>query len=147
MKTLNKGFTLLEMLIVMSIIAILTSVLWANFFSSLAKGRDSRRKQDLEAISRALELYYNDNKAYPTALPGPATPFAHPTDSSVIYMSNIPADPSYPGSTYCYPTPEAISQFKLYAKLENTNDPKVIPAVSCNGVNYNYGISSPNTTP
>ena len=87
----NRGFTLLEMLIVMTIISILTSVLWANFFSSLAKGRDSRRKQDLEAISRALELYYNDNKAYPTAIPGPATPFVHPEDSSVIYMSNIPA--------------------------------------------------------
>jgi general secretion pathway protein G len=141
------GFTLLEMMIVMAIIAILTSVLWSNFATSLAKGRDSRRKQDLELIVKALELYYNDNKAYPTSLPDAGTAFTHPQNSSVIYMPKVPSDPAYPNAIYCYPTTAAGSYYQLYANLENTKDPKIIPTVACDGVNYNYGISSPNVTP
>ena len=40
----NHGFTLMEMLLVMAIIAIIASVFFVNVFSSLARGRDSRRK-------------------------------------------------------------------------------------------------------
>lgn len=144
---MNKGFTLLELIISMAIIAILSAALWGNFFTSIAKGRDARRKQDLESVAKALELYYYDNKLYPTSLPGPATPFINPNNSAVIYMQRIPADPSYPSSSYCYPTLADGSYFKLYANLENRNDPKIIPTVSCGSVNYNYGISSSNTTP
>lgn len=147
----NKGFTLLELIVAMAIIAIVSGALWGNFFTSLSKGRDSRRKQDLDSIGKALELYYADNKAYPTSFPGGGTPFVHPDNSSVIYMQKIPADPAYPNATYCYPTPDSgIADgiyYKLYANLENRNDPKIIPTVSCSSVDYNYGISSANTSP
>ncbi len=141
------GFTLIEIILVMAIMAILAGALWGNFFSSIIKGRDSRRKQDLESVTKALELYYYDMKAYPTALPGIGTPFIHPSDQNVIYMQRLPLDPSYPGNDYCYTSDG--SYYKYYAKLENLSDQKIFttPAICQGNDGYNYGISSPNTTP
>lgn len=140
------GLTLIELLIVMSLIAVLATAIWGNFFTSLTKSRDSRRKQDLDAISKSLELYYNDNKAYPLpTLIVWGSAFLNPNNSTVVYMQKVPADPVSPSSVYCYSSDG--SSYKIYANLENTNDSKIIPTVTCVGVNYNYGISSPNTTP
>lgn len=143
----QSAFTLLELIIAMAIVAILSGALWGNFFTSITKGRDSRRKQDLDTIAKALELYYTDNRAYPTAFPGVGTPFVNPNNAQVVYLQKTPSDPAYPNATYCYPTIAAGTFFKMYANLENTSDPKIIPTISCGGVNYNYGVSSANTTP
>ncbi|MCJ7740543.1 prepilin-type N-terminal cleavage/methylation domain-containing protein, partial [Candidatus Microgenomates bacterium] len=83
------GFTLIELIIGMAIIAIISGALWGNFFSSLSKGRDSRRKQDLESVAKALEIYYNDKKAYPTALPAFGETFVNSDNSAVIYMPKL----------------------------------------------------------
>lgn len=145
----TSGLTLIEIIIVMALIAILSTALWGNFFSSINKGRDSRRKQDLDAISKAVELYYNDSKSYP--LPTMivwGSAFTNPNNSTVVYMPKIPSDPTSPSSSYCYDSDG--SYYKIYANLENKEDPKIIPTVTCAptpGVNFNYGISSPNTTP
>lgn len=144
------GFTLIEIIIVMALIAILATALWGNFFSSLAKGKDSRRKQDLDTIAKAVELYYTDNKAYPlpTVIQW-GTAFSNSSNSMVIYMQKLPQDPGYPSSnSYCYNSDGYY--YKLYANLENPNDSKIIPTVACppaSNTYYNYGISSPNTTP
>jgi len=147
----NRGFTILELIIVMAIMAIIASVLYSNFAGSLAKGRDSRRKQDLEGAAKALELFYGDFRSYPNPtlniLPTWGAPFANPTNTAVIYMQQMPVDPAYPDKTYCYIS-ENGSNYKLYANLENLNDPKVFTTpVQCGTVYYNYGISSQNTTP
>ena len=146
MKKLQSGFTLLEIIIAMAVIAIISGALWGNFFSSLSKGRDSRRIQDLQSVAKALELYYADTKAYPTAIPSWGVPFANQTNTAVIYMQKLPSDPAYPNATYCYTSTGAL--YKLYANLENTGDPGVfVTPVLCSTVYYNYGISSQNTTP
>ena len=144
----RSGLTLIELLVVMSIIAILAAGIWGNFFTSLYKGRDSRRKQDLGSISRAVEMYYTDNRNYPnptSVVYGSA--LVHPNNSNVIYMQKLPVDPTA-GKTYCYLS--AGTYYKLYTNLENTSDPTLITPVICpigSTNNYNYGISSPNTTP
>lgn len=56
----NAGFTLIELLITISIIAILVGIVTATFSSVQAKARDSRRKTDLDAFKKALELYKGD---------------------------------------------------------------------------------------
>src|SRR3990167_11030107 len=56
----SKGFTLIELLVVIAIIGILASFAIASFTSAQAKGRDSRRKADLDAVSKALELNKSD---------------------------------------------------------------------------------------
>ncbi|MBI2616825.1 prepilin-type N-terminal cleavage/methylation domain-containing protein [Candidatus Gottesmanbacteria bacterium] len=143
----DSGITLVELLIAMAIITILAAVSFGNFTSTLIKGRDSRRKQDLEAIGKAVELYYNDMKAYPTSIPAGGTSFVNPNDGTVIYMQKIPTDPQNATTQYCLLSTDG-TYFQLYTRLENQNDPSLIPTITCNSINgYNYGLSSPNTTP
>lgn len=62
------GFTLLELLIVITIIGLLAGVLvvLVNPVTQLAKTRDLERKNTLKTLQGALEQYYSDNGAYPT---------------------------------------------------------------------------------
>lgn len=61
----SRGFSLIELLVVVAIIAILTA-LGISFFSQTRKtGRDAQRKADLTAIAGALEQYYSDHDSYP----------------------------------------------------------------------------------
>ena len=60
-----KGFTLVELLVVISIIAVLSSLAYVNFKGATDKGRDAHRKADLKAISSALLSYYQDKDVYP----------------------------------------------------------------------------------
>lgn len=62
----NKGFTLLELLVVIGIIGILISLITVSFTSAQKSGRDSRRRQDLTSIQNAMEQYYAQNNfTYP----------------------------------------------------------------------------------
>ena len=57
---LKKGFTLVELLIVVAIIGILSTLLMANFIGVRQRARDAQRKADLRQIQSALELYRSD---------------------------------------------------------------------------------------
>src|SRR3990167_7760520 len=57
----KRGFTLIELLVVISIIGILASFVVASFNSAQQKGRDSKRKSDLDAVKTALELAKSDS--------------------------------------------------------------------------------------
>lgn len=63
--TAPKGFTLVEMLIVLSIISLLASVLLASLTTAKRSSRDAQRISELASIQTALELYYADNQRYP----------------------------------------------------------------------------------
>jgi general secretion pathway protein G len=154
----RSGFTLVELLVVMAILGILATVSLANFRTSQQKARDAQRKADLRQIANALEAYMNDHGGYPTEESGKikacgcgtlacgwgADPREFCDSNNTVYMKEIPDDPA--GSPhYCYKS--GGSWFQLYAKLENANDPEAKLSVSCSGTTYNFGISSPNTTP
>jgi|SRR3990167_198796 len=62
---MKRGFTLIELLVVIAIIGILASFAIASFTSAQVKGRDAKRKADLDAMKIALQMYYNDNQKYP----------------------------------------------------------------------------------
>ncbi len=64
-KTKKNGFSLLELLVVISIIAVLTAVLTANFMGMRERARDAQKIQDLNSLKNALRMYYNDNQYYP----------------------------------------------------------------------------------
>jgi len=65
-RTLNTGFTLVELLVVISIISLLSSVVLASLNSARAKARDARKQQDFRQISLALQLYYDKYNRMPS---------------------------------------------------------------------------------
>ena len=62
---IRRGFTLIEILVVVSIIALLSSILIASLAEARARARDSKRVQDLLEVQKALELFYADHGRYP----------------------------------------------------------------------------------
>jgi type II secretion system protein G len=62
-----KGFTLVELLIVIVIIGILVSISIVAYNGSQGRARDSLRQNDISELSKGLELYYLDNHKYPTS--------------------------------------------------------------------------------
>ena len=74
-KTLQKGFTLVELLIVVIILAILAAILVPQFASSTDDARSSAADSTLANLRAALDLYYQQHGAYPgaaTAVPSAA---------------------------------------------------------------------------
>lgn len=69
MRSINKrkGFTLIELLVVIVIIGILATLSVIALNSARAKARDAKRVSDVKQMQTALELFYSDKEAYPTA--------------------------------------------------------------------------------
>jgi type II secretion system protein G len=66
----ERGFTLLELLVVMAIIGVLTAIVLVALGDSREKGRDASRKTQIQEIIKALEFTYSDSGEYPTVVPG-----------------------------------------------------------------------------
>ncbi len=61
----REGFTLIELIIVVSILAVLAGVMIPRVSSRMAKSRDARRVADVRAIQSAIDSYYADTGSYP----------------------------------------------------------------------------------
>ena len=66
----NKGFTLIELMVVISIIGFLASIVLASLNIARSKGRDVQRLSDLHQLQNALELYKNTHGSYPACASG-----------------------------------------------------------------------------
>ena len=120
------GFTLIELLVVITIIGILAGLTLVSFSGAQARARDSKRKSDLDAIKKTLELAKQDT---PGAYSYPLK--ADDTTLSPTYIKTVPKDPKT-GSPYFYtPTKSddtpCLSQpecalYSLTACLENKSD-------------------------
>ncbi len=64
-RTNQKGFTIIELLVVIVIIGILVALTLPNLFSAQARGRDADRKNELKNVKQKLETYFGDNGQYP----------------------------------------------------------------------------------
>lgn len=111
------GFTLVELLIVIAIIGILSTVLMVNFVGIRERARDAKRKSDLRQMQAALELYRTDNGAYPIGSLNCGSPLEV---GSKRYMTKIPSDP-LTASCYTYTSGDGVT-YTYYGCLENTND-------------------------
>ena len=120
---MKKGFTLIELLVVISIIAILSALLMANFIGVRQRSRDATRKSDLQNIRQALELYRADQGSYPAAIACSGT-LADPLDANVVYMADVPCDPTSGSSSttgYSYAL-GGNGSYTLSACIENAAD-------------------------
>lgn len=61
----NKGFTLIELIVVIAIIGVLATLIINNLNDARTRARDSKKKQELVALKTGLRLYYNDFQTYP----------------------------------------------------------------------------------
>ncbi|PIR63358.1 MAG: hypothetical protein COU64_04980 [Candidatus Pacebacteria bacterium CG10_big_fil_rev_8_21_14_0_10_40_26] len=149
---MKKGFTLIELLIVIIILGVLAALITGNFFTSLKKGRDAKRKADLEQITRALEMYYEDKRTYPTfALPfgGKLCETASCLVAEKVYMQKLPDDP-VSGKDYQYLSSDGTN-YKLFACLENNlqmlpyiSSGYIAPMTSCGSCQDSAGATVPN---
>jgi general secretion pathway protein G len=80
----NKGFTVVELLVVLSIIALLLSVITPRYLNKIEEGREVALKQNLSMMRRSIDQYYSDQGVYPDKL------------NQLIekrYLREIPKDP------------------------------------------------------
>jgi len=162
-----KGFTLIELMIVVFIISVLAMLTFVAFSQVQKNARDTQRKGDLQTVAGVLQRFYSDYAKYPPASSGRIsyrsgtdqcgneatdTNVAWGTGSlvcsvtkptgvvNVNYSKALPSDPLNTPQ-YCYV--RATQQtYELYAKLEGQGN---ISATNCtvNGVtkSYNYRVT------
>lgn len=162
----SRGFTLVELLVSISIIAILSAIGMVVYSRVIREGRDSRRQSDLRAIQSALEQYFADQFYYPIYSSGSSCSppngtlrfncsLKDPTTGNKTYINTVPRDPtgssSNPGYSYVPTTSSGsacdnssiatyCTKYCLYARLSNSN-PGVgtCPVVSPN----NFAVTPP----
>lgn len=102
----NKGFTLVELLVVLSILALLLTLAMPRYFTSIEKAKDATLKQDLNTLRESLDKYYADNGKYPNTL-----------DDLVEhkYIRKLPVDPiTEKTTTWIFTTPEPPLEGDIY---------------------------------
>lgn len=165
----KKGFTLIELLVVIAIIGILATIIVASFTSAQARGRDARRKADLDAVKKALELRKADSLGgawYPNCNGGSGNCVLNLDGTSLdadlttpTYIRTVPQDPAPVTGSYeyrYYPTgctgpssPAQCSLYTLVGCLENASDQSGItppgsgPGSQCPASSRAYLVTSP----
>lgn len=158
MKNTKKGFTLLELLVVLAILSILAGIGFGQYKRSQMKARDAQRKGDLDNVARALEMYYNDFQSYPASdtegriVIGESSLLwggSFETDEA-IYMKVLPEDPydTLGDHQYCYEYNATDKYYYIYSFLENEQDSDY-GTYTCAGNEdaYHYYVSSSNADP
>lgn len=105
----NKGFTLIEVLVVVSIIGLLASVVLVGLGGFRQRGRDTRRLADLKSLQNGLELFYTKNNSYPATLPD--------LISAGLGITKLPKDP-VTAVDYTYTNCNSAQNYVLAAKLD-----------------------------
>ncbi len=126
----QSGFTLVELMVAISIVAVLSAVGFTLFQSTQASARDAKRRADVDAMSTALETHYNAESGVYAAL-----------DDSWFSDKKIPTDPLNSGGyAYSVTISGDNSSYVDCAKLErgggNYSDQGVTPASGTSAVYY-----------
>ncbi len=116
----QKGFTLIEIMVVMVILGLLVAVVAPNILGRGEEARIQVAKTQISQISSALDLYKLDNFAYPAteqgleALVTKPSGFPEPKNwNKNGYMKNVPVDPW--NNPYQYISPGVNGPFDLYS--------------------------------
>ncbi len=140
-KSKIKGFTLIELIIVLTIVAILVVIALVLYRSQFFKGNDARRKADIARIKIALEEYEKDKNCYPP----PQLVVCKPGDGLKPYLNKIPCDP-VTGASYFYDYENSACPgwFRIFTNLQNTADSAVTVGIGPNSA-FNFYLGSGNS--
>jgi prepilin-type N-terminal cleavage/methylation domain-containing protein len=125
----NKGFSLLEMLVTVAIIALLSGIVMTSLTGSKAKSRDATRISGMGQLQLALELFFDKCQRYPNASSGAIST----SDSCTVngnsytilnFISKIPPVPAgITGQTkFDYNINSDNSDYFLHIQIEKTSD-------------------------
>lgn len=117
MRSKQTGFTLIELMVVVVILAILAAIAVPMLMDRPDEARAVKAKQDISAISSALQLYRLDNFRYPTTDQGLEALVTKPTTEPVPrnwkpYIERLPQDPW--GREYLYLSPGQHGEFDVF---------------------------------
>lgn len=164
---MKRAFTLVELLVVISIMAILTMVTVSQFRTARKRANDVARKGDLNAVAKALQLYFADYGVMPdmdkpeggqikvgTSVSAWGSEFKDKASTPYVYMMKLPTENTTGWPQYCYKTDSTYKKYALFAKLEVLSDGECKDSDGdgkgdyiCGGFSeYCYANVSPNTS-
>jgi general secretion pathway protein G len=114
----DRGFTLIEIMVVVVILGILAALVAPNVIRRVDDARVTKAKQDIRAYETALNLYRMDNFRYPTTEQGLQSLVQKPADPNIRnwkeggYIDGLKKDPW--GRDYLYISPGTRGEFDLY---------------------------------
>jgi general secretion pathway protein G len=115
----NKGFTLLEIIVVVTIIAILAAYIAPKVAGRVDDARISKAKSDIRVLESSLELYKLDNFLYPSGEQGLDSLVNKPSGQGTKnwrdggYIKKLTKDPW--GNDYLYLYPGSNGEFDVYS--------------------------------
>lgn len=162
---MKRGFTLVELLVVIAIMSILTVITVSQFQTAKRKANDVARKGDLNAVAKALQMYYADYGVMPDMdninggqikVGNVIKAWGHEFNdaSGYVYMKTLPVENNKLLPDYCYKTDANKKVYALFAMLENgvdsqcdrNNDGMADATYQCGGKLYCFAYVSPNTS-
>jgi general secretion pathway protein G len=105
----QRGFTLIEIMVVVIIIGLLAAVIVPQVISKVDEARVSKAKQDIQSLETALTMFRLDNSKYPSTEQGLNALVQQPTDPTIRhwrpggYLQRVSKDPWGAGYQYVYP--------------------------------------------
>lgn len=129
-KLRNKGFTLVELMVTITILSILMTIAIVSYGNVQRNARDGKRKSDISVIQSALEQYHADAGYYPASI----TFNSSLNYGTKTYMPKVPQDPQ---STYYYGYTATgcttnCTNYCLFAPLENNSN--TVTATNCSTI-------------
>ena len=112
LRTTKQGFTLIEILIAITIITIFAAGITVSLFSKVGESRQAKAKQDISAIVTAMQIYKLDNFRYPGSIDALVSNSDGSKRWKGPYLERMPIDPW--DQPYLYRNPGQNGKIDIY---------------------------------